>query len=127
MKHTLLIITALMLVVGCGGSGESSQIDLNNVTIGNYPEGFRVTNDEKFNLYNVILRLNGGDFKYRPSSLSIRSGQTITIGHDRFTNRDNRYYNPYQVRAENISISCDLKPEEADGKTSGWSYFEWSY
>ena len=113
MKHTLLITTALMLVVGCG---DSTFLTL-NASI-NYSDGqFTIANYDSFDWENVKFTLNN-DYIIKVGR--INAGGVYTVGSMQFTKKDGAKFNPFTHKPLDFFIYA----KTPEGKSASY-YGKW--
>lgn len=70
---------------------------------------FIITNNDSFDWKNVELEINPGLLKsgYKLKAGLISTGQTYTVGALQFAKPDGTRFNPFSIKPQSISISCD--------------------
>ena len=137
-KPVRIVLTALslsiFLILGIGSSdsssenpsgnsrsSESSMVDL-NASVRFTGTQFIITNNDDFNWHNVELDVNSGTFKsgYLYDTSIMLSGQTYKIGAAQFAKKDGTRFNPFKMKPQNITITCEL-----DNNRDGFYYATW--
>jgi len=82
---------------------------------------FVITNNDSFNWTNVELELNEGLIRsgYKLTSQVMAAGQTYTVGALQFAKTDGTRFNPFQIKPQSITITCDT-PRGKGIYTGSW-------
>jgi hypothetical protein len=83
---------------------------------------FVIENRTDEDWHDVRLEINGGMLTsgYLYHADSIAAGRALTVGALLFTNSDHVRFNPFQLKADKLTVSCTL-PDGA----SGFATFRW--
>lgn len=70
---------------------------------------FIITNNDSFDWRNVELEINPGLLKsgYKLNAGVMSAGHTYTVGALQFAKPDGTRFNPFSIKPQSISISCD--------------------
>ena len=103
------------------GSTEETTVTLNAAARVSSTQ-FIITNNDSWNWTNVTIELNSGllrgGYKYRANT--IEHGKSITVGLANFAKNNGERFNPFSIKAQNVTITCD-----APNDKSGFYYGEW--
>jgi hypothetical protein len=111
----IIIIVAVIYFIGELGpnksgtsSSKSSTIDLNAKAEFTDTQ-FTITNNDSFNWTSVELELNEGLIRsgYKLTTPLMAAGQTYTVGAMQFAKPDGTRFNPFQIKPQSITITCD--------------------
>jgi len=72
---------------------------------------FIITNNDSFDWSNVELEINPGMLKsgYKLNAKLMSAGQTYTVGAMQFAKPDGTRFNPFSIKPQSISISCNTQ------------------
>lgn len=70
---------------------------------------FIITNNDSFDWRNVELEINPGLLKsgYKLNAGLMKAEQTYTVGASQFAKPDGTRFNPFSIKPQSISISCE--------------------
>lgn len=118
---TIIVIAAAIWIIGelspkktSAPSSESTFVHL-NASAEFTGTQFVVKNNDSFNWTNVELELNEGLLKsgYKLTTPLMVAGQTYTVGALQFAKPDGTRFNPFQVKPQSITITCDTPKGKA--------------
>lgn len=111
----LVFITAVMWICGVFETDNKPQaptkplyVDL-EASIKFTGTQFIITNNDSFDWKNVELEINPGILKsgYKLNAGLISAGKTYTVGAMQFAKPDGTRFNPFSIKPQSMSISCD--------------------
>ena len=124
-KHPIITVLCIVLIIfsisALSSDDSSSQVtrkdDLNASVI--FDEGqISVTNLESQKCINSWMKINN---KFSLDGYTLDPGETYTVGSMQFADKDGNRFNPFGMKPQNFSISCQGNNE----LTQAFYYGEW--